>query len=50
MYGENLHPLTYEKSVAESVYLLQQPAYECSLHSLSGNQLIAEFPSPVPGT
>jgi hypothetical protein len=36
---ENLHPRQHEKSVAESVYLLQQAAYDCSLASPSGNQL-----------
>ena len=45
----NLCPLVYENSGAESGYLLQQPAHECSLASPSGNQLRAEFPSPLPG-
>jgi hypothetical protein len=45
---ENLNSRQHEKSVAESVYLLQRPAYECNLSSLSGNQLIAESHPPCP--
>lgn len=33
----SLHPASYEKSVAESAYHLQHPAYDCNLHSLSSN-------------
>jgi len=47
--AEKLRSLSYEKSGAESMYLLQQPAYDCRLGSLSGNQLDTEFPSPLPG-
>ena len=39
----NLHSAAYEKSVAESAYLLQQPAYDCRLASLSGDNS-SEFP------
>ena len=44
---ENLHPHKREKFVAESVYLLQQPAHDCSLVSLSGNQLRSRVPIPL---
>ena len=44
----NVHPVGCEKPVAESVYLLQQPAYDCRLASLSGKQLKASSHPPCP--
>jgi hypothetical protein len=51
-YVEILRSLIDEKSGAEIVYLLQQPAYDCSLASLSGNQLSrpsSRPPCPING-
>jgi hypothetical protein len=51
-YDEKLRPLGYEKLVAESVYLLQPSAHDCSLGSPSGNQtqiLSSRPPCPAKG-
>jgi len=44
----NVHSAGCETSVAESLYLLQQPAYDCSLRSLSGNNSKASSHPPCP--
>src|SRR5580704_14008050 len=44
----NVHPAGCETSFAESLYLLQQPAYDCSLASLSGNNSKPSSHPPCP--